>query len=125
MDSIRLMTGCVPADLAGSMRHYLEFMSGDLSLRRAENALCLNHPEFQTLVRPGVTPDISLRHLILSVLPLVLAAAGDPSRAIAGFEEARNTLAPWVRLPETATFNFGAWESLRALVIRAWFAVCH
>jgi hypothetical protein len=125
MDSIRLMTGCASADLPGSMRQYLEFMSGDVSQRGAENALCLNHPGFQPLVRPGVTPDISLRHLMMSVLPLVLAAAGEPSRATAGFEEARRTLAPWVRLPGAATFSSGAWEHLRALVVRAWFAVCH
>jgi hypothetical protein len=124
IQSINLHTESHTKNLSGAMTVYLECMSADAAWVAADNALCSAHPEIKPMLKPA-SPRCSLRHLVYSVLPFLVTAASDPNRAKTAFAETVARLEPVFQLPEARAFSEAAWEDLRALVVKAWFAICH
>jgi predicted nucleotidyltransferase len=112
-------------DLAGAMALYLATMSEDSGWVQSDNAFFLGQPSFRNLLQTPSAATVSLRHLVYSALPELLAAAFAASGAEGLLESTRRMLASHFQLPEKATAHPVAWESLRATTVTAWFAVHH
>lgn len=112
-------------DLAGAMALYLATMSEDPGWVQSDNAFFLSQPSFRNLLQTSATANVSLRHVVYSALPELLAAAFAASGAEGLLESTRRMLATHFHLPEKATAHPVAWEGLRATTVTAWFAVHH
>jgi hypothetical protein len=120
-----LQTESHAKELSKAMTVYVESLSGDGDGVVADNACCAAHPEIKRWLKPGVLPRVSLRHLVYSALPFLVAAASDPGRADTAFGEAVARLGTCFRMPARRTFSPQNWEELRASTVKAWFAICH
>ena len=107
------------------MTIYLESMSGDANWVTTDNARCSAHPEIRPMLKPGIAQNVSIRHLVYSVLPFLVMAGSDLQRAENGFTETITRLEGVFTLPKLRGFDPAGWESLRAMVVKAWFAICH
>ena len=124
IQSINLQTESHAKNLPQAMTVYLQSMSAATDTT-AENRVTRLHPDLQPILKPSMPPGISLRHLVYSALPFLVLAAGDARRAEAGLGEAAERLAPAFHLPEGRRFDPKTWENMRALAVKAWFALCH
>ena len=125
IQSINLQTESHAKDLSRSMTVYLDSMSADPGWVAADNARCLSQPGLKAILKQGFPPNRSLRHLVYSALPFLVAAAIDPVRAETFFAEALARLETCLRVPATRGFTPHNWEAVRALAVKAWFAICH
>ena len=123
--SINVHTESHAKTLPEAMKIYLKSMSGDASWVGADNAHCVAHPDLKAVLKPGLTSAPSFRHLVYSAVPSLVLAAVDTQRAQSVFAETVRSLEPYFSLPAGVAFSPKAWEDLRALVVKAWFAVCH
>lgn len=124
VDSINLLTEGHAQNLAAVMQGYLKEQSSDAGWVKSDNHFCAAHPEMQGLLRPDRPANVSLRHLIYSVLPMLFKAGfeNEPT-AIESLRQTTLALQPFFILPaEPAT---GVWEHYRKFVVKAWFALCH
>ena len=123
--SINRLAGRQEEGLAGALTSYLAHQSADAKWVETDNVRCTAHPDMQVLLLPGCRPQGSLRHLVYSVLPPLLAAAVVPECGAEACGLVREVLATCFRLPTSTEFSGEHWEQLRASIVKAWFAVCH
>ncbi len=124
--SVNLLTEGHGADLAAVMAGYLREQSSDPVWVKADNALCAAHPAMPEALRPERPANASLRHLIYSVLPLLLKAGFTTgATSTESLRAAVRALEPFLFLPSTPEHSAASWEQLRERVVKAWFALCH
>lgn len=125
-DSINLLTESHGQNLAAIARSYLKEQSGDAVWVRADNEACAAHPQIRELLRANRPANVSLRHLIYSVLPGLFAAAfADEQTSAASLCFVAESLQPFFHLPPPAADSPDPWEHWREFTVRAWFALCH
>jgi hypothetical protein len=125
--TVNQMSAGRTTDLASAMSLYLATMSEDRGWVRSDNAFFSSQPALQNLFLSQVPPaaTVSVRHLVYSALPKLLAAAFVTTGADELLEATRRILSAQLKLPEKKGAHPTAWESLRATTITAWFAVHH
>jgi len=123
--TVNQMSAGKTTDLAGAMSLYLATMSEDRGWVQSDNAFFSNQPALQNLLQAPPAATISVRHLVYSALPRLLAAAFATTGADELLEATRRVLSAQLKLPETKGTHPTAWESLRATTVTAWFAVHH
>jgi hypothetical protein len=123
--AVNLMAEGYARNLPDAMTLYLRTMSADTAWVEADNIRCRSVPEARSWLQPETPDGVSLRHLVCSVLPFLNVAALDPARAGCAIGEVLTRLQPAFRLPAVSGGDPTAWETLRAFVVQAWFALCH
>jgi len=124
LDSINILTENHDLSVTEALSHYLAFESADKIDVRADNERCLANPTLHGMVKPNGPAVVSLRHLIYAVLPLLLkSAVTDASRE--AFCLAQQHVQAGFDIPAEKDFSPTNWETLRAQMVTAWFAVCH
>jgi hypothetical protein len=124
VDSINLLTEGHARNLVAVMQGYLKDQSGDANWVKSDNQFCAAHPEMQGLLRPDRPVNVSLRHLIYSVLPVLFKAGFEAEQTKSdSLRQTAQALQPFFILPDEPAAN--AWEHYRKFVVKAWFALCH
>jgi hypothetical protein len=125
LQAINQLTESSAKALHKALTTYLAQLSTPADAIQNDNARCMAHPAMKGLLQPGCRTPASLRHLVYSVLPPLLAAVAVPSRAGESCGQVRQALQATFALPRETGLDADSWEQLRARVVRAWFAVCH
>ena len=121
----RLCHGVTSHDLPDAMQRYLATMSEDAGRVVADNAYFLSQPGFRNLLHAPAPTPVSLRHLVYSALPQLLATAFADGGAGESLEVSHRLLATHFQLPQSSGTHPEAWENLRGTTVAAWFAVHH
>lgn len=111
-------------DLSSAMTFYLATMSDQSLGVRADNDLLVGLPALRTMLAAEPTA-ISLRHLVYSALPELLAAAATATGAKESQEASRCRLAPYFTVAPATEDLWTSWEMLRTTTVAAWFAIHH
>lgn len=112
-------------DLDQALPRYLAAMSADRAWTAQDNQACLAHPGLGGCFQDRPATPHAIRHLVFAAVPLLLLGAANPALLPPSLDRVQTLLHPVFRLPAATDNPIADWENLRALVVRAWFALCH
>lgn len=103
---------------------FVEAASSDRAAVQSLNAAARQHPRIRDDFREGTLPEVAVRDLTFGCLPLLVQSAFSALPG-AGFAAARQLLGRAYRVPAEESHSPAAWERLRELAVRSWFALVH